>query len=258
MGLLISLAALVVAGFFVTLAFAPRLPSLTLKDPQVLQALHVETAHRLTRLTGWRRIPRPGKTAAGGRARPLSVGFYVSWDEDSRTSLRRHINQLDVVAPQWLVLDGSLGRLKVTFDPQADAIFASAKTPPSVLPMVHNWANNASNGPMADALIVYPAARKALIANLVVLAREHGWAGYVFDLENLSPAGLAAYPTLLAEARAALKPLGREVWVSAPFADDSFPLKRFEAVTDTVVLMAYDQHWSGGDPGPPAGQDWFE
>ncbi len=257
-GLLISLAALVVAGFFVTLAFAPRLPNLTLKDPQVLQALHVETAHRLTRSTGWRRIPRPGKTAVGGRARPLSVGFYVSWDEDSRTSLRRHINQLDVVAPQWLVLDGSLGRLKVTFDPQAEAIFASAKTPPSVLPLVHNWVNNASNGPMADALIVYPAARKALISNLVVLAREHGWAGYVFDLENLSPAGLAAYPTLLAEARAALKPLGREVWVSAPFADDSWPLKRFEAVTDTVVLMAYDQHWSGGDPGPPAGQDWFE
>ena len=257
-GLLISLAALVVAGFFVTLAFAPRLPTLTLKDPQVLQALHVETAHRLTRSTGWRRIPRPGKTASGGRARPLSVGFYVSWDEDSRTSLRRHINDLDVVAPQWLVLDGSLGRVKVTFDPQAEAIFASAKTPPSVLPMVHNWVNNASNGPMADALIVYPAARKALISNLVVLARQHGWAGYVFDLENLSPAGLAAYPTLLAEARAALRPLGREVWVSAPFADDSWPLKRFEAVTDTVVLMAYDQHWSGGDPGPPAGQDWFE
>ncbi len=257
-GLLISLAALVVAGFFATLAFAPRLPSLTLKDPQVLQALHVETAHRLTRSTGWRRVPRAGKAAAGGRARPLSVGFYVSWDEDSRTSLKRHINDLDVVSPQWLVLDGSLGRIKVTFDPQAEAIFASAKSPPSVLPMVHNWMNNASNGPMADALIVNPAARAALVSNLVVLARQHGWAGYVFDLENLSPAGQAAYPALLAEARAALKPLGREVWVSAPFADDSFPLKRFQAVTDTVVLMAYDQHWSGGDPGPPAAQDWFE
>ncbi|MHB8528461.1 MAG: glycosyltransferase [Caulobacteraceae bacterium] len=257
-GLLISLAALVVASFFGTLAFAPHLPNLTLRDPQVLQALHVETAHRLTRQVGWRRIPRPGKLAAGGRARPLSVGFYVSWDEDSRTSLKRHINQLDVVAPQWLVLDGSLGRVKVTFDPQAEAIIASAKSPPSVLPIVHNWMNNASNGPLADKLLRNPAARAALVSNLVVLARQHGWAGYVFDLENLTGRGLAAYPVFLSEARAALKPLGREVWVSTPFADDSWSLKRFQAAADTLVLMAYDQHWAGGDPGPPAAQDWFE
>lgn len=74
-GLLIALAALIVAGFFATLAFAPRLPDLTLKDPQVLQALHVETAHRLKRTADWKRIPRPEKVTAGGRERPLSVGF---------------------------------------------------------------------------------------------------------------------------------------------------------------------------------------
>jgi len=45
-GLLVSLAALIVAGFFATLAFAPLLPQLSLKDPRVLQALHVETAHQ--------------------------------------------------------------------------------------------------------------------------------------------------------------------------------------------------------------------
>ena len=124
-GLLISLAALVVAAFFATLAFAPRLPNLTMKDPQVLQALHVESAHRLKGAPGWRRIPRPGKAAAGGRARPLSVGFYVSWDESSRVSLKRHIDQLDVVSPQWVLLDGSLGRVAVTSDPQAEALIAT-------------------------------------------------------------------------------------------------------------------------------------
>src|ERR1700724_2396226 len=80
-GLVISAAALVVAGFFATLAFAPRLPNLALKDPQVLQAMHVETAHRFKRPAEWRRIPRPGSASTGGPARPLSVGFYVSWDE---------------------------------------------------------------------------------------------------------------------------------------------------------------------------------
>jgi cellulose synthase/poly-beta-1,6-N-acetylglucosamine synthase-like glycosyltransferase/spore germination protein YaaH/peptidoglycan/xylan/chitin deacetylase (PgdA/CDA1 family) len=257
-GLLISLAALVVAGFFATLAFAPRLPHLTLKDPQVLQALHVESAHRLTGQPGWRRIPRPVKAAAGGPARPLSVGFYVTWDESSRVSLKRHVNQLDVVSPQWVLLDGSLGRVAVTSDPQADALIATAKTPPSVLPMVHNGHNDISDGPLASNLLINPAARTALIANLVVLAKQHGYAGYVFDLENLSHEALAYYPGFLAQARAALKPLGREVWVSVPFADNSWPLRRFAAVADTVMLMAYDQHWGTSDSGPTVAQDWFE
>ncbi|HEY5289649.1 MAG TPA: glycosyltransferase [Caulobacteraceae bacterium] len=258
LGLVIAGAALVVAGFFATLAFAPILPTLALKDPQVLQALHPETAHRLKRPLQWRQVPRPNKIAAGGRARPLSVGFYVSWDQDSRISLKRHVDQLDVVSPQWLLLDGSLGRLAVTSDLQAEAIIASAKTPPSVLPMVHNGHNGISDGPLANNLILNPAAEKALISNLVVLAQKQGYAGYVFDLENLSPAAIARYPDLIARARAALRPLGREVWVTAPFSDNSWPLAPFGAVSDAVVLMAYDQHWATGDPGPPAGQDWFE
>src|SRR6516164_3491667 len=113
-GLLVSLAALVVAGFFATLAFAPRLPQLSLKDPRVLQALHVETAHRLKGKPEWTHVPRrPHSGASGGPTRPLSIGFYVSWDESSRVSLSRHIDQLDVVSPQWVFLNGSLGPVTV-------------------------------------------------------------------------------------------------------------------------------------------------
>ncbi len=258
LGLVIATAALIVAAFFATLAFAPSLPSLTLKDPEVLQALHVETAHRLKRPAEWRKVPRPNKIAAGGRARPLSVGFYVSWDEDSRVSLKRHVGQLDVVSPQWLLLDGSLGRLAVTSDPQADAIIATAKAPPSVLPMVHNGHNGINDGPLADKLLLTRAAQRALVSNLVALAKVHGYAGYVFDLENISPAAIARYPALIAQARAALKPIGREVWVATPFGDDAWPLARLGTVADSVVLMAYDEHWGTGDPGPPASQNWFE
>ncbi len=257
-GLVVSLAALVVAAFFATLAFAPRLPHLTLKDPQVLQALHVETAHKFRRPAGWRRVPRASKAAPGAPERPLSVGFYVSWAQNSRVSLRRHVEQLDVVSPQWVLLDGSLGRVSVTVDPFAEALIAGTKTPPSVLPMVHNGHGGINDGPLADKLLLYPAAQNALIQNLVTLAKQRGWGGYVFDMENLSKPALAQYPVFLAKARAALKPMGREVWVSVPFNDDAWNLKKFNQATDTVMLMAFDEHWGTGAPGPTASQEWFE
>ena len=260
-GLVASFMALLVAAFFATLAFAPRLPTVNLKDPAALSALHVETAHKLKGRQQWNRIPHPRAGAAtGGPARPLAVGFYVSWDESSRESLADHIDQLDVVSPQWISLAGVDGTLSITPDPQARAIIASAKRPPSILPGVFNYntQGHAWNGPQADAVLLNPKARTALIANLAAQAQKRGYAGYVFDFEDLSDAAARTYPSFIAEARKALKPLGREVWVTTPFADDDFPVKKLQDVSDAVVLMAYDQHWGGGEPGPAAAQDWFE
>jgi cellulose synthase/poly-beta-1,6-N-acetylglucosamine synthase-like glycosyltransferase/peptidoglycan/xylan/chitin deacetylase (PgdA/CDA1 family)/spore germination protein YaaH len=257
-GLLVSLGALLVAAFFATLATAPRLPGVTLKDPRVLQALHQETAHKLKGRQQWTKIPHPRAPASGGGpARPLSVGFYVSWDETSRESLIDHVNDLDVVSPQWVQLNGASGQVDITSDAEARAIIASAKKPPSILPGVFNARNGVWNGAEADALLASPKAQQVLVGALVDQAQKRGYAGYVFDLENLSPASIQRYPAFLARARAALKPIGREVWVTAPF-DESWPLKRLQAAADAVVLMAYDEHYGTGDPGPPAGQDWFE
>ncbi|KSB89352.1 polysaccharide deacetylase [Caulobacter vibrioides] len=259
-GIALSLVAAIVAGFLATLAFAPRLPAVTLKDPHVLSALHEETVHRLkpAKPPAWRRLPAPKTVTATGAAKPLSVGFYVPWDEDSRESLRRHIGQLDVVSPQWVAMNGPRGQITVDDDPVGTARIAAATNHPTVLPLVHNSADASFNGPMADAMLADPAARKALIDNLVALAQRRGFGGYIFDLEALSPKGLSNYPLLLDEARAAFKASGREVWVTAPFDEQGWPLKRLQQSADTIVLMAYDQHYGGGDPGPNAGQDWYE
>ncbi len=71
------------------------------------------------------------------------------------------------------------------------ARIAAAPNHPAVLPLVHNSANAAFNGPLGDALLANPKARAKLIAGLADLAVRRGYGGYVFDLENLSPKGLA-------------------------------------------------------------------
>ena len=257
-GLVISIICAMVAAFLATLAFAPILPSLQMKDPRSLSTLHVSSIRHLKGRPSWTRIPRPRKDMTGRAGRPLTVGFYVAWDERSRVSLAAHLTQLDVLAPSWLFLNGSGGMVNVTDDPQTEALIAKAPHKPSVLPVIQNARNSHFDGPQADALLLNPAARKALIDNLLVLAKTHGYAGYVFDLENLSPQGQKAYIQLVGEANKAFDPSGREVWVTALFGDDSAPLEQLQAASDTLVLMAYDEHWASGDPGPAAGQDWFE
>src|SRR6185312_2235162 len=147
LGLLLSVIAAVVAAFFATLAFAPRLPDVHLKDPRSFSALHVETAKKVKFHPTLTRVPRRRKDASGAPTKPLTVGFYAPWDERSRVSLREHINQLDVFAPQWITPNGSLGRLTVSDDPQTQALLVKATHKPSVLPVIHNSHNNMWDGP---------------------------------------------------------------------------------------------------------------
>jgi peptidoglycan/xylan/chitin deacetylase (PgdA/CDA1 family) len=49
-----------------------------------------------------------------------------------------------------------------------------------------------------------------------------------------------------------------KVYVNAPVNDASVDLQFVGSHADGVVLMNYDQHETGTDPGPVAGQDWFE
>ena len=255
-----ALLILLAAGFFATLAFAPKLPRLDLRDPRVLTALHQETPVRASRTPPpWTRIPRARAAGAGSlEPRPLRIGFYVSWDPTARESLARHVSDLDVLAPQWIALKGDHGEVAVTADPQAEAILASAPRRPSVMPLVFNAQDGKWDGDQAGRLIESPAARRRLVEQLGALARERGYAGFIFDLENLSPRAAAAYPLFLAEARRALAAQGREVWVTAPADDPSWPLRKLQDAAGVLVLMLYDQHYATGNPGPPAGQAWFQ
>ena len=260
-GLLLSLLAAIVAGFLATLAVAPRLPNLQLRDPGVREQLHVDTAHHIIRGSrpAWTKvISRPRRSGDNKAIKPLTIGFYVSWDQDSRASLREHIASLDVVAPQWTSLKDAAGDIAQTDDPWATALIASAPHPPAIVDLVDNYQNGAFNTAIGDAVILNRTAEDKLLASLLDLAAKHGYAGFMFDLENMSPKAVAAYPAFLKHAHDVLGGRSLEVWVTAPFDDDSYPFRAMQQATDTLVLMAYDEHWSTGKPGPTAGQDWFE
>ena len=256
LGLVLALVFAILAAFVATLAIAPAIPQIAFHNPKVLTSLSVAQAPGSSR-AAWTRVPHPSGPL-GSRARPLNIGFYVSWDEMSRESLTDHVNQLDIVAPQWVLLKNGKGDIDVTADPRADKLIASAAHRPAVMPLVFNASNALWDGKTADALLTDPVARRHLIAQLQDLAAKRGYAGYMFDLENMSKKGLAAYPGFIAQANAAFDPSGREIWVTAPFDDEAWPVKALGKAADSLVLMAYDEHYFTGEAGPAASQGWYE
>ena len=253
-GLAAALCLAMFAAFAATLAFAPHVPEVRFRDPHSLTALNVKPPRHETKWTAPPHRPR----VQGSAVRPLTVAFYVNWDEQSSQSLRDHMGDIDVLAPQWVMVDQGDGTLTASSDPRADDLLRRAKKRPAIMPVVHNATDGAWVTKPIEQMLHSPRSRAALIRNLVQLAEQRGYSGYIFDFENLTPEALDAYPRFISEVNQAFDARGREIWVTVPVDDSDWPLKALQKASDAIMPMMYDEHWQTGHPGPPASQAWFQ
>ena len=257
-------------SFFATLVVshpsAPTLPSAMamravpqVKAPTDAERLALEVKDREQELARASRIaakPKAQLTDASGK--PLSVGFYVNWDDRSLASLTRNLDKLDWVIPSWMTLEGSDLVLTSDVEPNVVKLIADKKPGTAILPMVQNAADGVWERPEHAKLLADPAKRTQRIADIVGVLDANHFQGVTIDFEEVPAAAQHALLTFLTDLHTALAQRGMKLVVTVPFDDDDWDYARYGQVADDVVLMAYDQHEEGSDAGPIAGQDWFE
>ena len=253
LGLVLLLLAAVI--FATTVAAVPPAPPLPLgferQAPFPLKTQVSRISQRLAQLFGRHAAP-----AAHGSGQTLNVGFYTAWTDGSAQTLQRHIGQLDWVAPTLFSL-GQGGNLVVTDDAPMRRVLASALHRPLVVPVLQNAANGTWDGAGAAAIMQSPARRAALVNQIDAALDKSGDGGVMIDFENLPRPGIVALRGFLADLHARLAPRHRVVAVTMPIDNADWSARRLADVADKVVLMAYDEHWQGGEPGPIASNGWF-
>ena len=194
----------------------------------------------------------------GSTDRPLAIAFYTPWDEASRSSLQRHVNDLDWVIPGWMSITGHDHRVTEFADPAGKAILAHATHRPHILPMVQNALNGEWDAKGMTALLADPAQRRAALDRVEALLVASHADGAFFDFEELPVAVQPRYRRFLAEAHDRFARRGWTVAIAVPADNPDWNLSAYAAVTDKIFLMAYDEHYQGGDAGPIASQSWFD
>ncbi|MDI1295173.1 MAG: polysaccharide deacetylase family protein, partial [bacterium] len=254
-----SVALLLIAIVIAAIAFATTLIAVPSEGDLALPLPQPHAA----RLSGMSNLGRdvarwlPRLRGGHSPAKPLTVGFYVPDMETSIASLRRHVGQLDWVVPALITVSGGDPAPRLTSDSRFDRMIAAMPRPPKVLPMVQNLdANGDWDGANTARLLADPAASGHLAQRLGVIVTTHHQAGLVLDFEEMPAGSMAHYLRFLHMVRAAL-PAHSKLAVTVPAGDDGWPFARFAQVADRVILMAYDQHWQSGQPGPIAAQNWF-
>lgn len=83
--------------------------------------------------------------------------------------------------------------------------------------------------------------------------------GVQIDFESVASSDAAWFFSFLTELRTALdknKMLSVALPARKTRIADAYDYPSIAAIVDRVIIMAYDQHWSGSNPGPVAGLSW--
>jgi cellulose synthase/poly-beta-1,6-N-acetylglucosamine synthase-like glycosyltransferase/peptidoglycan/xylan/chitin deacetylase (PgdA/CDA1 family)/spore germination protein YaaH len=209
----------------------------------------------------------------------LRAAFYTDADPASYASFKAHVKQIDLLFPEWLHVigpDGSLtgytsdnipfsvvdagGVHGVDRENKILHTIDAAKEDTEIFPMVNNYSpTDTVFEPSVEQFLLDPSAQANFVRQIdEFLAANTRYGGITLDFQGIPPDASSAYGQLIQSLYNDLHPRKLKVYVNVPVNDNSVDLQFAGNNSDGVVLMNYDEHQTGTDPGPIAGQDWFE
>lgn len=195
---------------------------------------------------------------ADTKPRPTTVGFYVNWDDTSYASLKRNIDQLDWFAPEWIRLQDGDDPLARDFDRKAIDLIKQQKPQMPILPLVQNYKDEVWNSDVLARAVATAQSRQKLIDALSKTVEDNKFSGITVDLEEVPKKSQANLFEFMKELHTAFQKRGWLIAQAVPFDNPDWNYKAYAEISDYLMLMAYDEHWSTGAPGAIASQDWFE
>lgn len=166
---------------------------------------------------------------------------------------------LDVVSPTWFVLEKADGTLGDRSD--RATVEWLKKNGYAVHPLVHNQ----FDGKLTTAFLKNAKARQAFVRSLVDRAAVLGVDGLNLDFESVAGSDRARFTAFVRELAEAARARGLVLSIDLPRGSikwnhqTAFDHAALADIVDYVIIMAYDQHYSGSDkPGSVSGLPWTE
>ncbi len=204
--------------------------------------------------------PRPIERAAAAKSANQSVGvrwgFYITYNPNSWASLQVNARYLNYVSPWFYGLNAD-GQVTGRDQPQVGSLLrqVGAKS----LPMIKNTPQYND----FTAVLTDTNKQADIINQIDALVASNRYDGITIDFEGLNPTDKPMLTAFMGSLYARLHPEGKLVamaiaaktkeittgWAAA------YDYPALGAVTDYLLVMAYDYHWATGDPGPVAPMD---
>ncbi|WP_274650618.1 glycosyl hydrolase family 18 protein [Paenibacillus humicola] len=177
--------------------------------------------------------------------------LYWGWNGTGRTqsilTQAGAAQGLDADVPTWFELGSADGALNDYSDPELVERMKGTGT--KVIPLVHNQ----FDAKLTSAFLRNPEGQSRFIGSLMERLSELGVDGVNLDFELMAGGDRGRYTAFVRNFTEAAHKRGLTVSIDLPRGDVSwdkftaYDQRILGGIVDRVVVMAYDQHWSGSD-----------
>jgi cellulose synthase/poly-beta-1,6-N-acetylglucosamine synthase-like glycosyltransferase/peptidoglycan/xylan/chitin deacetylase (PgdA/CDA1 family)/spore germination protein YaaH len=264
--------------FVVTVFLGSTVPGVSL--PEVKKPYHAlkdNLKHKPTRGSNQHRPTKQSTQVTLNSLEGIRGAFYVQWDAASFASLKEYYPQIDFLFPEWLhvlTADGRLQSVTETnalfdtldekgkprqVDDKVMPFLKSEKAPTEVLPLVNNFdpITNQWRPDVTAKFLGDPAARQRFRNELATFLETDQYKGITLDIEAFPDNSRGDYKQLVKELYGDLQSRGLKLYIAVPVNDKQFDYAGIAQLSDGLILMNYDEHYPGGEPGAVSSQDWF-
>ncbi|MCC6446428.1 MAG: hypothetical protein IT210_23625 [Armatimonadetes bacterium] len=182
--------------------------------------------------------------------------FTPKGDPAPFESVRRNSKTITHLCPTWWEMVDGEGNIEAKSDP---AVLELARQEGiAVLPLL---ANKGFDKALIHNILVSPQRRAWVIDQIETLLKAGGYEGINIDFEAVPFKDRKYLTAFMRELYARLQPQGLLVTIDVPAKEKDNPKAAWSGAFDYVELakacdhfmvMAYDEHWSTGSPGPVA------
>lgn len=184
--------------------------------------------------------------------------YYYSGDKSSYNSMSTNTSLIDEIATNTYTTDAS-GNITGLI-PVDQISYANSNNIRAMAMVSNNF-----DGNIAKAVLESSTNRQTLINNIVSEIKAYNYKGVNIDFEGVFYYDRSYLTTFMSELYNTLHPQGYYVTMAVPAktADSltnswngAFDYATLAQYNDQIVIMAYDEHYPGGTPGPIASIGW--
>lgn len=195
------------------------------------------------------------------------IGYYMA-GSPSYDSMVQYGQALTAIAPWSWAID-SYGGIQANFNTEqkAETLQFAGNAQLDTYALITNYFNNTFDSRVVSALLNNPIAQERAISQLSSTLKDWGMSGINLDFENVPAKDRSRLTDFVAKLSERLRSDGLTVTMAVPaktsdnLSSDFSGAYDYAALArhvDRLVIMAYDQHWRGGAPGPVASVQWVE
>lgn len=191
------------------------------------------------------------------------AGYYVDYSQSSYDSFRAHAQSLD----QVISFSYSLTAAGDVAGKDPTAVLGIAPPAKRILLFDNIDASGNFSGPLARTLLSKPDAQDHAVASVAAKLSSMDAAGAEIDFEDIAPELRPQLTQFMTKLATQLHKDGRTLSIAVPakMGDNptsswsgAFDYAALGSTVDHLMIMAYDEHYRTGDPGPVASLPWVE